>query len=167
MRSIKTSRRPFLLLEVMIAIVLVALCAIPLLYPHFYMLKEERNVSDTIELQRLVNQFHVEILEQLHKNEIDWKHIENEISGPLESEQLNKIGHEGSYSLSILEDNPDQGKYLLQLTLSFKRKSVKGEPKTFNYSVFVKRKKTSPLSSETDTEKKSTASLDPQEEDRA
>lgn len=83
----KQHRRYFLLLEVMIAFALVVLCAIPLIYPHTYILRMQKEFIQEIELDHFVNQDFADLMVNLYKKQVSW----NEISGQV-SQSLNPPG---------------------------------------------------------------------------
>lgn len=71
----RLNKRPMLLLEVIIALALVALCALPLIAPHLELVNQQRHLSRTVEVDRAVNLLYVQVLEQLQKNKIPWSSI--------------------------------------------------------------------------------------------
>lgn len=69
-------RRPILLLEVLICFALIALCALPLIYPHVFMLRSEKQYVNAIELDHFVNILFIDTLQKMYQNEISWAQIE-------------------------------------------------------------------------------------------
>ena len=72
----KMRKRPFLLLEVLIAFAIVVGCILPLIYPHVMMYKSKKQFEDDIQKNHMANLLYVDILEKLHRNEIAWREIE-------------------------------------------------------------------------------------------
>lgn len=68
-------KRPFLLLEVLIALLLVILCAVPLVNQPLKLYKKEIKNLETMEMERLADWTFTEVKEILLKNEIPWKKI--------------------------------------------------------------------------------------------
>lgn len=69
------SKRPFALLEVMIALTLVALCAIPLILKPIRVYRSEMRLLEEGEGERLADWTFSEIEEQLFKNSIPWEKL--------------------------------------------------------------------------------------------
>src|SRR5437868_1820742 len=81
----KPTKRGYLLLEVVLAFFLLALCALPLFYPHGYMLKEEREFVHQIEFNRAADLIFASLVEKLYRNEIPWEEIEEKVKKPIDS----------------------------------------------------------------------------------
>lgn len=106
-------RRPVMLLEVLIAFALIVLCALPLIYPHVFILRSERKFVSIVELDHQVNLLFSATLEKLYKNEIPWSVIEGGKVQPLEPielpfdgtfqfiEERKKVNKEGNHSAHI------------------------------------------------------------------
>jgi hypothetical protein len=77
--------RPYLLLEVLIALSLVALCMVPLLRPHIAAMRGEVVISQTVELQRLAGLVIADVRQRLYQHEYPygWKNARPyEFTGP-------------------------------------------------------------------------------------
>lgn len=85
-------RSPFLLLEVMIAFGILALSAIPLVYPHLYILKEERALILELEVDLAAQNLIVDMLTELHENRIPFRLIEEGGVFELTKEKVSKAG---------------------------------------------------------------------------
>lgn len=70
-------RSPFLLLEVMIAFGILALSAIPLVYPHLMILKEERALIHELEMDFAAQNLIGDLLVELHENRVPFRLIED------------------------------------------------------------------------------------------
>lgn len=77
-KSCSTKRRSYLLLEVLIAMTLVALVAVPMLRPAVAILRDEQSTVRQLENERLVHQVHVSLLEDLYRNTIPWEEVTTE-----------------------------------------------------------------------------------------
>jgi len=71
-----SSKRPFMLLEVMVAFTLVLLCVVPLLRTHLMMFHEERRLVKEMEAQQLAGVIFSEVIPLLYENQIPWEVIE-------------------------------------------------------------------------------------------
>lgn len=65
----RCSWRAFTLIEVLVAFALLTLCMVPLLYPHFSILKEETRVVQELELDRLSTLAYGTLLQDLYRGE--------------------------------------------------------------------------------------------------
>lgn len=149
---ILTARRPFLLLEVLIAFVFVVGAFFPLIYPHFYILQQQNTFIGKIEVDNAVNIFYAKIIEQLQQNQISWEAMEQgtvfpideNFWGPLRSKK--KIPFKGSYSLKITQSKKND-RYevcLVELHLNVtppnqKKSFRKKENLTYTYKIFMTR----------------------------
>lgn len=154
-------RRPFLMLEVLIAFALVLLSAIPLIYPHVSMIKAQHELINKININHSANLIYVSLLEKLHKNEIPLIEIESGKIFNLEQENLKSVfGYKATYQFflqKVKKRNADGLKtYLVTMQLKFipnsGQKSV-----TYDYSVFIASQKQAgtvdePLEEEDDDE---------------
>jgi hypothetical protein len=68
MKTWKARRRPFLLLEVMIAFGILSLAAIPLIYPHLMILKEERALIQEMNIDFIAKEMIADFLVDLYDN---------------------------------------------------------------------------------------------------
>ena len=77
-------KRPFILLEILLALTLVILCAIPLIVKPIRTYRFEMQALEEVEGERLADWTFSEIKEQMHKNKILWEKIPayNETTGP-------------------------------------------------------------------------------------
>lgn len=67
------SKRPFYLLEILIALTLVSLCAIPLIRPHFILAKKDIEAANSIQNQMAANRQFELIREKFYTGKIPWK----------------------------------------------------------------------------------------------
>lgn len=142
---IKRSKRPILLLEVMIAIALIVMAAIPLIYPYFYLLRTQRHFMDKVELDHAVNLHYVNLLEKLYKNEVSWASIVNELEFSISREELQSLPFKGSYRFKVENFKPkgEPGAaltlYLIGLDYLFVSPSEEKKDLKYHYDLFIAR----------------------------
>lgn len=137
------TRRPFLLLEVLIAFIFIVGAFFPLIYPHFYIFQQQHRFIRKIEIDNAVNDFYASIVEQLQQNKIDWGAMEQGEDVPIGGQGL---PFTGSYRIKLLKTKKNE-KYelgLAELTLMIapgkEDKKTKGEsPLIYTYQIFVTR----------------------------
>lgn len=103
----KNSRRQhFQLLEVMVAVFLILLCATPALQVYTNMYKEQAQIARINQRDHLVHLIHAKIIEQLYKRAIPLDEIIAGVEKPFEDEELqselNRLKYGASYHLSVL-----------------------------------------------------------------
>ena len=129
----RCTRHSIVLLEVLIAFALVALCALPLIYPHVFILRSEKKFISTVELDHLVNLLFADILQKLYQNEIPWQDIESGKKIAIESSWLKSLDYKqellftGDYHFIKLRQKPstpgDKNAYIFSLEFVFIPKS--------------------------------------------
>lgn len=148
-------RRPIVLLEVLIAFALIALCILPLIYPHVFILRSERKFISTVELDHVVNLLYADRLQKLYQNEISWQEIENGNPTPITPSMIESAGYSGdlpfigTYQFVKIRQKPkepkDRAAYLFSLEFTFTAKTgeflEKGEDSkiVYKYQVPVER----------------------------
>jgi hypothetical protein len=143
------SKRPVLLLEVVIALALVALCVIPLLAPQAIILSRQQRFMNEIDLDHLVNLLYADIILQLYKNEISWNTLMNNIQYEVDSIILNRVGFnknipfKGIYQFKEKKHKPKKESsysiHLFDLDFKFSREDPKTDVKalTYHYDIFL------------------------------
>lgn len=144
-----------LLMEVLIALALIALCAFPLIAPHTSILTEQKKFVATMELDHDVNLFYAEILERLYRNEISRKDIAEKRIFSIDEEMIKHakndkpFSFDGVYSFAETDYKSDDAKawgvYLVNLQLVFFPKEfanssdeIKNKNSLrYNYKVFI------------------------------
>jgi hypothetical protein len=151
-------RRHQSLLEVLIAFALIALCVLPLIYPHVAVYKAQNKFARKLELDHVVNLLYGKVLEKLYMNAIPWTDLA-QTTFPVDEGILKEVLYDktfyytGSYNFS--EEPPrfkpkDPGPYslyLYQLTFNFIPNELAKEPDKiketdrikYKYDVFVVR----------------------------
>jgi len=152
-------KRHYLLLEVLIAFILVALCVLPLISPHVFILKEQKEAIQKIDLDHIVNLVYADIIERLYKNEIPWSDLNSERSFPIDEALLHRIGwskpiaYHGEYHFKVDKYKPKKQPapytlYLFDLTLGFlpheiakggTDKQKEEQQIRYEYKIFVER----------------------------
>lgn len=146
-------KRHYLLLEVLIAFFIVAMCVLPLIYPHTYILISQRKFISKVELDHLVNLLYGDILERMYKNEIRWQDIINKVEFEVDNTLLErvkftkKLPYKGTFVFNEEKHKPDEGEaevpyahYLLKLDFSFTSEQDKQEkPLKYHYKIFAVR----------------------------
>lgn len=142
----KKRNRPFQLLEVMIAMFLVALCALPLIQPHVYMFEQEQKAIRLLEVDHAASLVYADIVETLYENKIDWDQIvDKSVRHPINSPELTNLGYEGYYTFDKLlskppEEPPEETNYLMNVSLVLNPRGESRISKLYEYLVFIKRK---------------------------
>lgn len=76
--AIIKNKRPFILLEVLIALFIVVVCAAPLLSSQVFMYKAEKRFLQKLEAERIVKIVFADVVMDLYeKNGISWRDIQN------------------------------------------------------------------------------------------
>lgn len=151
----RIEKRYNLLLEVLIALMIVALAALPLIYPHVAIMREQNKLLKTAELDHFVNGFYADQIVQLYRNQVPWEQIEGKKYIPISQEVLNQasLPFRGRYHYALLRTKPrepvDTTYHLVKLTLEFwplalpetASEEVKKENQlTFTYEIYIERK---------------------------
>lgn len=128
----RSSSRPIVLLEVLIAFALIALCILPLIYPHVFILRSERKFIATVELDHVVNLLYADRLQKLYQNEISWQEIEGGNPIAITPSMIESAGYAGdlpftgTYRFVKILQKPkepkDRSAYLFSLEFTFKAK---------------------------------------------
>lgn len=152
----KKSKRFFSLLEVLIAIFLISLCALPLIYPHAFIYKQTKEFTQEIDLDRVAGLVYSVILEKLYHNEYEWTVFEDGSLQPIDEEMLKRVGaslpsgFEGRYRFDIVKEKSNSSKreptketniislYLVDVHLLFLRKGM-DKPFEYTYEAVIKR----------------------------
>ena len=143
---IRKAKRHMLLLEVLIALVLVALCAFPLLAPHFMMINQEKLLLQEIEADRMANVIFVNLVEKMHNGSISWEEISGNGSGEVDGDLLEGVNapkqwpYVMTYRFETPQVKPSQSdpRYGL-FPVWIEMKPKKGEDIRFFYEVFVEK----------------------------
>lgn len=131
-RFFHSIRRPVVLLEVLIAFALIALCILPLIYPHVFILRSEKKFISTVELDHVVNLLFADRLQKLYQNEISWQEIESGNPIPITPSMIEAAGYSGdlpftgTYQFVKIRQKPkdpkDRSAYLFSLEFTFTAK---------------------------------------------
>lgn len=139
-----------MLLEVLIAFFIVVMCALPLIFPHVVIYKEQQQFTSKIELDLAVNKFYAEIVQKLYRNEIPWNDIEQSRELSIDddflrrAEYLRYLPYIGRYQFQeVRRKRKKDGTftvYLIKLNFNFVPKNNLNEkPLNYTYDIFVVR----------------------------
>ncbi len=67
--------RSYILIEILISLAFVTMCAVPLLLPHFVILRAEIKTLEELQLERLADVAFAEVKQMLFENKISWEEI--------------------------------------------------------------------------------------------
>lgn len=94
-------KRPFLILEVMIAFVLIAFCALPLVHPHIVMVKGQKESINRMKIHHAANLIYVSVLEKMHKGDITLADIQGKKIFDISTDDLKGIdGFKATYQFT-------------------------------------------------------------------
>lgn len=142
-------KRTMMLLEVMIAFALVALCVLPLLSTNLGILKEQKGFERKVILDHAVNLFYGDILERLYLNKISWNDLFIQ-QFPIDDLMVTRSGvdpkkylYRGSYRFTKIRNKPelpgDYSAWLFKLIFTFYPLSGKGSAQNYEYEIFIVR----------------------------
>lgn len=152
-------RCSFLLLEVMIAFFLMAICLLPLLQPHYAILQSDVMMLEESKIERIVQKLYSQFLVSLYRGEVLWSDVDH-YDTPLRPRQVDATQLEGlPYDVHyILRVTPYQGKkgelskpvkdtprnqrinHLLEVKYTFTPKVASPrQEKEFTFRVYAKR----------------------------
>lgn len=122
--SLQRRKRPFLLLEVLIAFFIVALCAIPLMAPQIFMVRSELSQAREVELDRAVNILFADLLEKFYEQGVNWETVGTKDlpkpALPLNTEVFDRLGYGPNY----LQRLGFEGDYTVRVKLSKVKKDL-------------------------------------------
>ena len=128
-------RRPFTLIEVMISIAILTLTLIPLLYPHYAILREGQLFLHEVEVDRLINLEYKEELKRFFRGSVNW---ESEWDKEVELEEK-LVGFKVIKTITLVKNKPkDEPKYILIKT-EYRLFNGKKEQKIAFYAVVEKK----------------------------
>lgn len=140
----RTKKQHFQLLEVMIAMFLVVLCAVPALEIYVGMYKEQAQVVRDYESDHLVHLMHAKIVEQMHQKYITLEDIlrgeKRSFDDPALSAKLKKMGYRASYTFQIEDPTfevEEATSYLSNLTIELEDRATRGAAKAYRYLLFI------------------------------
>lgn len=139
-------KRSFLLLELLISLALVACCLFPLIKPHVFIHKKEREALEKMQLEMQAERAFCELKRQLYEQKISWKQLAKGVSGELGSVEVFAGGKDGCpFTCTYVLDVPKGGTgYKLKpkrdvciLNVEFIFKPKKGTSMCFHRTLFV------------------------------
>ena len=132
-----------MLLEVLIAIFLFSMIAIPLMGPQVFLFKQQQKLINQIALDRLIARVFADVTVKLYQNEIPWSTIESESEIPIIGYGIEELPYVGSYRFSYVISKPDTPQayslYLYDLVFTFRQPNSAEEPIQVRYTIFLTR----------------------------
>ncbi len=119
----RSRRRPFTLLEILIAMLLVSIAIFPLLAPHTQIVKEEVRKVQELQLGPKLNKIHSDLLISLHERAYSLSQLEQGFSLPLDL-TVDHLPYRGTLTLKTQEKSKKSKKgsaYLLNITYLLNR----------------------------------------------
>lgn len=133
---LRKKRRPFLLLEVLIALAIVSLCAIPLIAPNLWLIKAEKEFLQTIENDRIAHLIFLHVVENLYNNVYSWENLKNNEEIPFSLESIPAIPENWPFEVTVRSKvaqsktglTDEHSFNLLEITITIKKTpEIKGE----------------------------------------
>lgn len=117
----KVKRKSFFqLLEVMIALFILMICAVPIMQTYVQMHIQEKDMEQLVKRNQLVHEIHAKLIEKLYTETQTIANFENERTEEIKDEELEKklkdLGYKGHYKMYLEgkgRTNGDKRYYLL------------------------------------------------------
>jgi hypothetical protein len=155
----KVKFRPFLLLEVLLALFLVTLCILPLLAPSVAIFRDQQHFIDKVDLDHAVGVLYARTIEKLHRNAIPWEELNSKKTIPIDSASLQQLSGRsallpwnGTYLFEEIKHKPKRkphdnepiffSLHLFRLTFTFTSRPDSGrqaDTLKYSYDIFVAR----------------------------
>lgn len=128
-KKIRKFRRHFQLLEVMIAIFILLVCAAPAMQIYTSMFKGQQTIVRENQRDHLARLIHAKVTEQLYKRAIPLEQFveakQTPVDDPELEQKLKDLSYKAYYSVSIAAKTPSKGeekpnKYLVQLVITIR-----------------------------------------------
>lgn len=110
-KSLRRSKRHFQLLEVMIAVLLLIICAVPALKVFTNVFQEQTRINSAYDRDHLVRLVHAQIVEKMYRNEISLQQV---IDGTIQEFRhaeldltLQRLGYQALYRFHVTYPKPD------------------------------------------------------------
>lgn len=135
-------KRPFQLLEVLVAMALLLVCVVPILQSQVALYQNERAAIADHQVEEIAKFAASDLLLRLFRREIPWEEVTSGESYPLATffdgetfaPELPQIPYEGSYAFSI-ENDKERATYLA-CTMTF-TPTAGGKPRLFTFRTCV------------------------------
>lgn len=131
-------KRPFLLLEILISLLLVSLCLFPLLAPHIQMRKADYHFLEKMRFTTLSQNAFCLLKIKLHELQIDWKSLQKGVYRELEGVSEEELCF---FELKQLDECTKKNKgslLVLKADFFFKKNAKVWGP--FSYTLCVEKK---------------------------
>ena len=143
-------KKPYLLLETLIAIALLALCAVPILETPFRLFQKELSLLEDIELERLADIVFSEAYAKLCQRQWNWIELSEASSQkpltfefPKQEIYINKnkpLVLKPKYRAKIYCKKKNDASLLLSVNIRFWKTSAKKSPQKYQYLLWVQKK---------------------------
>ena len=137
-------KRPFQLLEILIAIFLVIVCAIPLVQTYVGMHLEQKDQNRLADANQIVEEVHAKILEDLYKKKIGFQQMEDPQEREIDDESLitkaKKLNFKVTYNFERVlprKLRADTAKVLMHLNIKLTRLDDPKKSTTIRYSLYA------------------------------
>jgi len=150
----RVKKRPFILLEIMIAIALVALFTLPLTLNPTRLLIQEVKMLERMEAERIADLSFLEVKEKLLRQQIPWSELKEgkKKKYPLENQHFISLAGfkkkrvNGTFSLRVKNEKEGDGgtiyrHLIVTIELSLPAVSEKEKLPAFNYHLFAQKVK--------------------------
>lgn len=146
----KSNKRHFQLLEIMIALFLILVCAIPVIQTYVRVYKEQKTFNQNVDIDHLASLAHARVIEELYQLGANGTPLTDLLGKPFYLKDLDQgfdhLPYEFVYQLSIVKPvRPATREKATQLLLDLNIIAVhKANPKdvrslVYNYKTYVKR----------------------------
>lgn len=151
-------RSAFLMLEVMIAFLLMALCLVPLLEPHYTMLQSDLTILEESKIERIVQKLYADFLIKIYNGDVLWSDVDHKDTGAhpreISQEALEGLPYKVHYVLRVALHQGGRGEYskpskntprnerlnhYLEITYTFIPNSPSRETREFSFNLFAQK----------------------------
>jgi len=129
-------RRSFTLIEVMIAIAILTLTLVPLLYPHYAIIREQQLFVKEVEVDRLINLHYKEELKRFYSGGVNW---ENEWEREIELEER-IAGYKVTKALHRVKWKPKEDPMYFLIRTEYRLVKEKTKEQTLAFYAVVEKK---------------------------
>lgn len=141
----KIKKRHFQLLEIMVAMFLILLCAAPALQIYTNMYKQQTKIMYDYEADHLANLVHAKIVEAIYKNTLSFEDLLNSTPRSVEdgvfSKQLKEIGYKCQFTINRIcqRKMKKEGfvRYLFEITVTLQNLQDTKNNKVYSWDHYV------------------------------
>lgn len=138
----KYKKRPYLLLEILIAFSLVVLCALPFLSAHLFVKVSQDELLQATEMDRYVSLFATEVYTDLLGHEHKWNALQQvkEVQPRFTVNSYSPLSLKGKISIRENKNSTENKKFYADLKIEVASKDTRKKTKTFTYSFFIEKR---------------------------